>query len=96
MPQVLVLTRQDGTTETAFVGSPFLAVLFEEEFKRPPDTAKDSGWMAYYSVNHRAPTDRDEMMGWLEQFVASDLADWEPDPTAPAPNGTEPVDSSQT
>jgi hypothetical protein len=92
-----VLTRRDGTTETTFVGSPYLAVLFEEEFHRTPDTAKDSGWMAFYSTHSRPPVDRDELVGWLEQFIASDLAEWEPpDPTATAPNGAEPDTSSQT
>jgi hypothetical protein len=97
MAQVLVLTRRDGTTETAHVGSPYLAVMFEEEFHRTPDTAKDSGWMAFYDIHDRPPADRDEMMAWLKQFVASDLGELEAeDPTQVAPNGAEPVTSSPT
>lgn len=96
MAQVMVLTRPDGTTQVAHIGSPFLAVVFEEQFKRQPDTAYDNGWMAFYDAYDRPPADRDELMGWLKQFVATDLADLSslPDPTMVATNGAVEQDSS--
>lgn len=94
MAQVLVLTRRDGTTEIAHVGSPYLAVLFEDTFHRPSDGATDAGWMAFVDIHDRPPTDHAELLGWLKQFVASDLGELEVDPTAATANGTEPDSSS--
>jgi len=91
-----VFTRRDGTTEVAHVGSPFLAVLFEDTFKRAPESAADNGWLAFYDAHERAPESHGELMEWLRQFVGSELADFAPeDPTATAPsNGAEPPISS--
>ena len=96
MAQVLVLTRRDGSTQVAHIGSPFLAVLFEETFKREPESASDNSWMAFYDAHDRAPNDHTELMEWLRQFVATDIAEFTPesDPMQAAPNGTVPPDSS--
>jgi hypothetical protein len=91
MAEVLVLTRRDGSTEVAHIGSPFLAVLFEQTFHRSPDGAEDAAWMAYYDKHDRVPVDSAELMGWLKQFIATDRAEYEPpDPTVTATNGPEP------
>jgi len=93
--QVLTLTRQDGTTKQVHASSPYLAVLFEEQFHRLPEGATDMGWMAFYDEFDRAPESRDELLGYLKQFIALDATEYEPpDPTATAPNGTEPDTSS--
>ena len=75
MAPVLVLTRRDGTTETAFIGSPYLAVLFEQEFHRSPDTSTDAGWMAFTDRHDRPPADNAELLAWLKQFVANEAVD---------------------
>ena len=96
--QVLVLTRRDGTTEIAHIGSPFLAVLFEETFNHEAVSAHDNAWLAFYDAHDRAPTDDPELMEWLRQFVATDIAEFKPelDPTQAPSNGTEPLSSSPT
>jgi hypothetical protein len=94
--EVLVLTRRDGTTEVAHIGSPYLAVLFEDAHARLPEGAADSGWMAFADILGHPPADRAELMDWLKQFVATDLAEYEPsDPTTATGNGTSPDNSSQ-
>jgi hypothetical protein len=92
---VLVLTRRDGTTETAFIGSPYLAVLFEETFSRAPDTSTDAGWLAFVDRNDRPPEDNAELLAWLKQFIGNEVAEYQPpDPTAAAANGATPDASS--
>ena len=93
MAPVLVLTRRDGTTETAFIGSPYLAVLFEQEFHRSPDTSTDAGWMAFTDRHDRPPADNAELLAWLKQFVANEAVEFEADPTAATANGSTPPDS---
>jgi len=94
--EVLVLTRQDGTTVKAFVGSPYLAVMFEKQFHRFPEGAQDAGWMAFYSLHDRPPETEEELLDWLKPFIALDSIEYEPpDPTVTAPpNGSEPDNSS--
>ena len=96
MAQVLVLTRRDGSTEVAHIGSPFLAVMFEAAHKgRSAESAADNGWMAYYDLHGEAPPDRDTLLDWLKQFIGTDIADYvPPDPTAATANGTAEPDSS--
>jgi hypothetical protein len=93
MPQVLVLTRQDGTTEVANIGSPYLAVLFEQTFHREPEGAQDAAWMAFVDTHDRPPEDEAELLAWLKPFISNELADFTPDPTAGTPNGIAPGDS---
>jgi hypothetical protein len=95
MAQVLVLTRQDGTTEEAHVGSPFLAVLFEDTFHRMPDGARDAGWMAFYDRHDRPPVDNEELMDWLRQFIGLESVEYQPPgPTVTADPPTEVLDFS--
>jgi hypothetical protein len=91
--QVLVLTRQDGTTEIAHLGSPYLAVLFEENFHRQPDTSTDAAWMAFVDKHDRPPNDNQELLAWLKQFISNEVADLKPDPTQATANGTGPSSS---
>jgi hypothetical protein len=91
MADVLVLTRRDGTTEIAHIGSPFLAVLFEDTFHKAPDTAGDNGWMAFYDIHDRPPNDHDELLSWLKQFIATDVAKLDPTGTVLPTNGTAPT-----
>jgi hypothetical protein len=96
MPQVLVLTRQDGTTEIAHIGSPYLAVQFELTFHREPSTATDAGWLAFTDRNDRPPSDDAELLAWLKPFVGIDTEEYRPpDPMAVATNGSTEHDSSQ-
>jgi hypothetical protein len=95
MPPALVLTRRDGTTETAFIGSPYLAVLFERLFQRAPDTSADAAWLAFTDRHDRPPEDDDELDAWLKPFIANEAIDWKPpDPTTATANGSTPDDSS--
>lgn len=97
MAEVLVLQRQDGTTEVAPIGSPYLAVLFEDTFHRQPESAQDNAWMAFVHAHDRAPNDHDELMAWLKQFVGTEVAEYvPPDPTETATNGTTSVEPSPT
>ena len=98
MAEVLVLTRQDGTTEIAHIGSPYLAVVFEETFHRTPDTATDAGWLAFYDLKDRPPENPDELKLWLKEFIGTDLGEYQPpDPTETAQtNGSGPDSSSPT
>jgi hypothetical protein len=91
---VLVLTRRDGSTEVAHIGSPFLAVVFEDVHHRTPDGPADNGWMAYYDINGEAPPNHQALLDWLRQFIATDVAEFSPDPTAVATNGAVEQDSS--
>ena len=96
MAQVLVLTRQDGTTEVARIGSPYLAVMFEVAHKgRSAESALDNGWMAYYDLHDEPPPDRETLLEWLKQFIGTDITDYvPPDPTEATANGTAGPDSS--
>ena len=94
MAQVLVLQRRDGTTEVAHIGSPYLAVVFEDAHKHEPVSAADNGWMAYYDIHGEAPPDRAALLEWLKQFVGTEVAEFTPDPTEATANGTAGPDSS--
>ena len=90
-----MLQRRDGTTETAHIGSPYLAVMFEQTFHRVADGAHDNGWMAFLDLQGRPPADDDELNAWLKDFIGTDVTEYvPPDPTATAPNGTGPPEPS--
>jgi hypothetical protein len=95
MAQVLKLTRRDGSTEIAHIGSPYLAVIFEETFHHDPDGSLDNAWLAYFDIVGRAPADSEELKGWLRDFVGTDIAEYvAPDPTVTAAtNGSDSPDS---
>ena len=77
--------------ETAFVGSPYLAVMFEQQFHRAPDGAADTAWLAFFSAHDRPPADPAEAQQYLKQFIGIDVTEYTPpDPTvATTGNGTE-------
>ena len=87
-----MLTRQDGSTETANIGSPYLAVLFEQHFHRGPEGAADAAWLAFVDRHDRPPQGEEELLAWLKPFVATDTAEFTPDPTT-ASNGAQAVSS---
>jgi len=93
MAEVLVLTRQDGTTEIAHIGSPFLAVVFEDAHNHAPESAADNGWMAYYDLNGEAPPTHEALLAWLKQFIGTEVAEFSPNPTVTT-NGAQPDSSS--
>jgi hypothetical protein len=90
VPQVLVLTHQDGTTEIAKIGAPYLAVLFERTFHRAPETAEDAAWLAFVDRHDdRPPEDQVELDTWLKPFIATEVGEWTPpDPTGATANGS--------
>lgn len=94
MAQVLVLQRQDGTTETAHIGSPYLAVMFEDAHHRPVDTAEDNAWMAYFDLHNEPPPSGEVLREWLKQFIGTEIVDYHPDPTTVTTNGSPPPDES--
>jgi hypothetical protein len=92
MADALQFTRRDGTTEIFHIGSPYLAVVFEDKFKRSAESANDNAWMAFYDEHDRAPNDHAELVAWLKPFIATDVIQLTADPTA----AMEPEDSSPT
>jgi hypothetical protein len=94
MAQVLVLTRQDGTTEKAHIGSPYLAVMFEKAHGREVKTSLDTSWLAFYDRHDRAPEDEAELLAWLKPFIDTDVVDLPvaEDPTV-TENGSAPLSS---
>ena len=50
--------------------------------------------MAYYDINGEAPPNHQALLDWLRQFIATDVAEFSPDPTAVATNGAVEQDSS--